>query len=253
VKIVNVNVIVVKDITMIKLKTLLVEQENKYPEDAPKHFGGGENIDILGYQTKHFDICRSAVTLYEKLREYDDEKVKKLVLITAKDFDHLFEMEKQVVAQEPLDHDPIDHAIELCNTISFKLGRIAEMTEHGDKEEDTHFIQMHVGVIIDRAQQPEPTNEDLRKWFGKGKTGGAGGGGWDRYGSDGQKLGKCGGGKEGGAYAACLSKEKAAKLGPKGRAAFVRRKRADQKKAGDTKKGMQKKKGKKPVMSKTGA
>jgi hypothetical protein len=34
VKIVNVNVIVVKDITMIKLKTLLVEQENKYPEDA---------------------------------------------------------------------------------------------------------------------------------------------------------------------------------------------------------------------------
>ena len=56
--------IVVKDITMIKLKTLLVEQEqeNKYPEDAPKHFGGGENIDILGYQTKHFDICRSAVT-----------------------------------------------------------------------------------------------------------------------------------------------------------------------------------------------
>jgi hypothetical protein len=255
VKIVNVNVIVVKENTMIKLKTLLVEQEqeNKYPEDAPKHFGGGENIDILGYQTKHFDICKSAVTLYEKLREYDDEKVKELVLITAKDFDHLFEMEKQVVAQEPLDHDPIDHAIELCNTISFKLGRIAEMTEHGDKEEDTHFIQMHVGVIIDRAQQPEPTNEDLRKWFGKGKTGGAGGGGWDRYGSDGQKLGKCGGGKEGGAYAACLSKEKAAKLGPKGRAAFVRRKRADQKKAGDTKKGMQKKKGKKPVMSKTGA
>ena len=35
-KIVNVNVIVVKDITMIKLKTLLVEQEqeNKYPENA---------------------------------------------------------------------------------------------------------------------------------------------------------------------------------------------------------------------------
>ena len=238
---------------MIKLKTLLVEQEqeNKYPEDAPKHFGGGENIDIFGYQTKHFDICRSAVTLYEKLIQ--NEEAKDLVVESAKDMDHLFEMEKQVVAEEPLDHDPIDHAIELCNTISFKLGRIAEMTEHGDREEDTHFIQLHVNVIIDRAQQPEPTNEDLRKWFGKGKTGGAGGGGWDRYGADGQKLGKCGGGKEGGAYAACLSKEKAAKLGPKGRAAFVRRKRRDQKKAGDTKKGMQKSKGKKPVMSKTGA
>ena len=98
----------------------------------------------------------------------------------------------------------------------------------------------------------EPQNEDLRKWFGKGKTGSSTGGGWDRYGSDGQKLGKCGDGKKGGAYAACLSKEKAAKLGPKGRAAFVRRKRADQRKAGDAKKGGNRTKGKKPTFSKTG-
>ena len=95
-----VNVIVVKDTKMIKLKTLLVEQEqeNKYPEDAPKHFGGGENIDIFGYQTKHFDICKSAVTLYEKLKQ--NEEAKELVIQSAKDFDHLFEMEKQVVAKE---------------------------------------------------------------------------------------------------------------------------------------------------------
>lgn len=99
----------------------------------------------------------------------------------------------------------------------------------------------------------EQTNEDLRKWFGKGKTGSSGGGGWDRYGSDGQKLGKCGDGDEGDAYAACLSKEKAAKLGPEGRAAFVRRKRADQKKAGDSKKGGEQSKGQKPTLSKTGA
>jgi len=97
------------------------------------------------------------------------------------------------------------------------------------------------------------TNEDLRKWFGKGGSGGTTSGGWDRYGSDGQKLGKCGDGKEGGAYAACLSAEKAKKLGPKGRATFVNRKRRDQKKAGDSKKGKQRSKGKAPVMSKTGA
>ena len=97
------------------------------------------------------------------------------------------------------------------------------------------------------------TNEDLRKWFGKGGAGGTTSGGWDRYGSYGQKLGKCGCGKKGGAYAACLSAEKARKLGPKGRAAFVRRKRAAQKKAGDTKKGRQRTKGKKPTYAKTGA
>ena len=96
-------------------------------------------------------------------------------------------------------------------------------------------------------------NEDLRKWFGKGGSGGTSSGGWDRYGSDGQKLGKCGDGKEGGAYAACLSAEKAKKLGPKGRAAFVRRKRAAQKKGGDAKKGGNRTKGKKPTNTKTGA
>ena len=250
-KIVNVNVIVVKENTMIKLKTLLVEQENKYPADAPEHFGGGENIDIFGFQTKHFDICRSAVTLYEKLKQ--NEEAKELVIQSAKDMDHLFEMEKQVVAQEPLDHDPIDHAIELCNTISFKLGRIAEITGHGEEEEDTHFIQMHVGVIIDRAQQPEVTKENLRKWFQKGGAGGTTKGGWDRYSSTGKKLGKCGGGKKGEAYAACLSASKAAKLGKKGIASFVRRKRAAQKKGGDPRKGGERKKAQKTIKVKTGA
>ena len=238
---------------MIKLKTLLVEQEqeNKYPEDAPKHFGGGENLDVFGYQTKHFDICKSATTLYEKLIQ--NEEAKDLIVKTAKDFDHLFEMEKQVVAEEPLDHDPIDHAIELCNTISFKLGRIAEMTGHGENEEDTHFIQLHVNVIIDRAQKQEMTNENLRKWFQKGGAGGTTAGGWDRYSSTGKKLGKCGGGKEGEAYAACLSATKAAKLGKKGIAAFVNRKRRAQKKAGDAKKGGERKKGQKTTKVKTGA
>ena len=61
-----------------------------------------------------------------------------------------------------------------------------------------------------------PISEDLRKWFGKGKTGG-----WDRYNSKGEKVGKCGDSEEGSAYAACLSNEKAAKLGKDGRASFV--------------------------------
>ena len=60
-----------------------------------------------------------------------------------------------------------------------------------------------------------------------------------------KKIRKTGGGKKGGAYAACLSKSRAAKLGQKGIASFVKRKRAAQKKAGDSKKGGEKKKGQK--------
>ena len=104
-----------------------------------------------------------------------------------------------------------------------------------------------------RVREGVTQNEDLRKWFGKGKTGSTKGGGWDRYSSTGKKLGKCGDGEKGDAYAACLSKEKANKLGPKGRASFVNRKRADQKKAGDSKKGGNRTKGKTPTFSKTGA
>jgi len=238
---------------MIKLKTLLVEQEqdSKYPSDAPEHFGSGENIDIFGFQTKHFDICGSAVSLYNKLKEYDEHK--ELIVESAKEMDHLFEMEKQVVMDEPLDHDPIDHSVELINTISFKLGRIAELTNHGDREEDTHFLKDHALVIIDRAQKQEMTNENLRKWFQKGGAGGTTAGGWDRYSSTGKKLGKCGGGKEGEAYAACLSAAKAAKLGKKGIAAFVNRKRRAQKKGGDPKKGGERRKGQKTIKVKTGA
>ena len=114
-------------------------------------------------------------------------------------------------------------------------------------------LEYIISDIYERLCSEGVMSEDLRKWFGKGKSGTTSGGGWDRYGSDGQKLGKCGDGDDGDAYAACLSKEKANKLGPKGRASFVRRKRAAQKKSGDSKKGGNRTKGKTPTFSKTGA
>jgi len=57
--------------------------------------------------------------------------------------------------------------------------------------------------------------EDLRAWFGKGKDGGAGGGGWDAYDGSGKRIGKCGSTK-GKAKPKCLSKSKAASLRRKG-------------------------------------
>ena len=98
--------------------------------------------------------------------------------------------------------------------------------------------------------------ESLKDWFGSGGKGGKGGGGWDRYNSKGEKIGKCGDAEKGDAYPACLSKEKAAKLGKEGRAKFVRRKRAAQREAGDPKKGSgeagETKSSKKPTNVETG-
>ena len=59
-------------------------------------------------------------------------------------------------------------------------------------------------------------DEDLKSWFGKGKKGGAGGGGWDRYKAKGERIGKCGDSKKGEGKPKCLSKSKAASLRAKG-------------------------------------
>jgi hypothetical protein len=74
-------------------------------------------------------------------------------------------------------------------------------------------------------------SEDLRAWFGKGKKGGAGGGGWDRYNTKGERIGKCGDRSKGEGKPKCLSKSRAASLrakgGKKAIAAAVNKKRRD--------------------------
>jgi hypothetical protein len=93
-------------------------------------------------------------------------------------------------------------------------------------------------------------NSGLGKWFNKESAGG--GPGWDRYNTKGERVGKCGDADEGDAYSACLSRQKAKKLGKEKIGQFVRRKRVAQRKAGRGKKGSGSSKGKKPIFVKTG-
>lgn len=84
------------------------------------------------------------------------------------------------------------------------------------------FLETELGIDV--------VNEDLRAWFGKGKKGGAGGGGWDRYNTKGERVGKCGDSKPGEGKPKCLSKSRAASLrasgGKKAIANAVKRKKA---------------------------
>ena len=81
----------------------------------------------------------------------------------------------------------------------------------------------------------------LGRWFGKGGVGSSSGGGWDRYNSNGKKVGKCGDAKKGSSYSACLGKKYVARLRSKGGrkaiANWVKRKKSAQNKAGRGKKG----------------
>ena len=139
-------------------------------QDEPDHFGGGENIKILDYQTEHFDICRSAVILYQRLvKDVDNTDAQDLIVSSAKKLDHLFEMEKKVVRGEELDNDPIDHGIEIVNIVSYQLGRIGGMI-NDDFERDTNFLKLHVMGIINRKdsikiadkKEEEPVDENLK-------------------------------------------------------------------------------------------
>ena len=88
----------------------------------------------------------------------------------------------------------------------------------------------HIADIAKGDEVYESINEDLRAWFGKGKKGGAGGGGWDRYNTKGERIGKCGDAKDGEGKPKCLSKSRAASLrssgGKKAIANAVKRKKA---------------------------
>ena len=87
------------------------------------------------------------------------------------------------------------------------------------------------GMEEDLSNREKEIEENLRAWFGKGKKGGAGGGGWDRYNTKGERIGKCGDSKKGEGKPKCLSKSKAASLrrkgGKKAIGAAVRKKRRE--------------------------
>jgi hypothetical protein len=110
------------------------------------------------------------------------------------------------------------------------------MFESTSKENALTFLQQNYTNLNSceyHDSMLESSHAGLRAWFGKGKKGGAGGGGWDRYNTKGERIGKCGDRKAGEGKPKCLSKARAASLrrkgGKKAIAAAVRRKRSKDK------------------------
>ena len=108
--------------------------------------------------------------------------------------------------------------------------------ETADETKAINFFYEYYDLLDSCAthdQVDEANHSGLRAWFGKGKKGGAGGGGWDRYNAKGERIGKCGDRKPGEGKPKCLSKARAASLrasgGKKAIAAAVRRKRSKDK------------------------
>ena len=121
-----------------------------------------------------------------------------------------------------------------ATTLNFVLdvveGRVEPVKEEyearilGMKDRFERGMKYSLDWWPDESNDADPENpyyaegieEDLKAWFGKGKKGGAGGGGWDRYNTKGERIGKCGDSKKGEGKPKCLSKSKAASLRAKG-------------------------------------
>ena len=272
---------------MIKLKDLLFEQEEKKIHPLVSHWEHEMAQKYASLMIEKYgepDAKGKKMILWRDIELIDEEKYEYKV----RKIDKLYVLDEHIEHSYPADHIDYVYSTLKIPQIQAKdgkstidpdlVGKFAGVTGSiivdGLKGEvtarcgDTVANDVTLNFVLDSINgKTEPTKEEygkrilalkeslgenLKQWFQKGGKGGTTSGGWDRYGSDGQKLGKCGDGKKGGAYAACLSAEKAAKLGKKGRASFVRRKRAAQKKAGDAKKGGEKRKGQKTTKVKTG-
>lgn len=91
------------------------------------------------------------------------------------------------------------------------LGKAGKYYLQADYSDDIEEFGENLYAYDKELVSMDDLTEDLKKWFGKGKEGGAGGGGWDAYNSKGERIGKCGE-TDGRAKPKCLSKSKAASL-----------------------------------------
>ena len=183
----------------------------------------------------------------------DDEEINKKANPYKYEIDHLSYEDPQLLMKV----NSIKHRLKQMRQTGLEAAGEYSVENLAFKElRNTGYLEKLAAMAKDYTYQTLDLGETyadsgIGKWFGKGKEGGVGGGGWDRYDAQGNRVGKCGDAKEGDPYSACLSKGKAEKLGKDGRAKFVRRKRDAQKKAGDSKKGRERKKGQKPTKVKT--
>ena len=116
-------------------------------------------LDVYGYQTKHFDICPGATKLFKDIiaGEYTDgvpsvPEQEKLIQL-AKLHDVLFAIEKVALKDSDKAKKHLQHAINIASDI-YELG--AEIgLDSNHRGEDLYYIEDHIKKINDAARGEE--------------------------------------------------------------------------------------------------
>ena len=96
-------------------------------------------VNVFGYQTKHFDICPGAQSLYKKIT---DEKLKDDAIKSAKLQDALFAMEKRALKSGASKED-VEKAQKIADGIMKLAGKMGLKAEH-------QYVQGHVDKIREK-------------------------------------------------------------------------------------------------------
>ena len=138
-------------ITRKQLRNLILHEAKKM--DVPAHFGGGKNITVFGYKTKHYDICLSAVNLFEDLKEklkgVNLEGVEKSIVRAAKLSDQIFGIEKRVVKRGSSTSEECDKSRALNNELKDVLKGVLGNAAR----EKLGYMTMHVREITKRKDK----------------------------------------------------------------------------------------------------
>ena len=115
---------------------------------------------------------------------------------------------------------------ERINLAKAKMGEVIKDFQSSDAPQfkgksKEKIRQMAIAAKLEAERGPQKTNEDLRKWFGKGKTGD-----WVRVGTDGEIKGACAR-EPGEGKPKCMPRAKAHSMDKDDRATSARRKRRE--------------------------
>ena len=123
-----------------------------------------QELDIYGYQTKHFDLCPGAQNLYKRIMAGDftdgmpSVKEQDTIITLAKLHDALFGMEKIALSSK----DGVDK--EFASKAQGIADKIMDISQSLDLVDEHGYIQNHVDIIRDKVNEmaivlPEQENK----------------------------------------------------------------------------------------------
>ena len=100
----------------------------------------GENVRVLDYQTKNFDICPGAVSAFESIMECSCDNptdTQALIKKAAKETDRFLGMEKKFLDKGKLDTNELEEMVRSIATAHYMVGQLSQQL---DKDFTTDFV-----------------------------------------------------------------------------------------------------------------